>query len=91
MAARLNRSTGQVLPTQLAAGASARIGPSDERLYAPWGPNARVVRGPRDFEQIRSQDPNLDQHVCHMMDLSVEKVVGAANELLAATATPAEA
>lgn len=63
------------------------FGPSDERLYAPWGPNARVVRGPREFEQIRAVDPGLDQHVCHMMDLSVEKVVGAANELLAATET----
>ncbi|WP_309088029.1 glycosyltransferase family 9 protein [Phenylobacterium sp.] len=61
------------------------FGPSDERLYAPWGPNARVVRGPREFEQIRAVDPGLDQAICHMMDLPVEKVVGAANELLAAT------
>jgi len=65
------------------------FGPSDERLYAPWGPAARVVRGPREFEQIRAVDPGLDQHICHMMDLSVEKVVGAANDLLAATETPA--
>src|SRR5580693_8928975 len=26
------------------------FGPSDERLYAPWGPRARTVRGSRDFE-----------------------------------------
>lgn len=63
------------------------FGPSDERLYAPWGANARVVRGPREFEQIRAADPGLDQQVCHMMDLPVEKVVGAANELLSATET----
>jgi hypothetical protein len=43
------------------------------------------VRGPRDFEQIRAVDPNLDQALCHMMDLSVDTVEKAAIELLAAT------
>ncbi|MGA0608141.1 glycosyltransferase family 9 protein [Phenylobacterium sp. VNQ135] len=61
------------------------FGPSDERLYGPWGTNTRAVRGPREFEQIRSVDPGLDQAICHMMDLPVEKVVRAAKELLAAT------
>jgi ADP-heptose:LPS heptosyltransferase len=61
------------------------FGPSDERRYAPWGPNARVVRGARDLDQIRAADPGLNQAVCHMMDLSVEKVVRAADELLAQT------
>jgi ADP-heptose:LPS heptosyltransferase len=61
------------------------FGPSDERLYAPWGPDARVVRGPRDFEQIRATDPGFTQALCHMMDLSVEKVARAAKDLLAAT------
>lgn len=61
------------------------FGPSDERLYAPWGPGTRVVRGPRDLDQIRQVDPGLDQAICHMMDLPVEKVVRAAHELLAAT------
>jgi ADP-heptose:LPS heptosyltransferase len=61
------------------------FGPSDERCYAPWGPNTRAVRGPRDFEQIRAVDPNLDQALCHMMDLSVDTVEKAAIELLAAT------
>jgi len=61
------------------------FGPSDERLYAPWGAATRVVRGPRTFEQIRNGDPRLNQAVCHMMDLSVEKVVRAAHELLTAT------
>ena len=61
------------------------FGPSDERLYAPWGANTRVVRGPRDFEQIRAVDPGFAQELCHMMDLSVERVGKAAKELLAAT------
>ena len=61
------------------------FGPSDERLYAPWGPDTRVVRGPRDFEQVRTVDPGFTQELCHMMDLSVETVGKAAKELLAAT------
>jgi ADP-heptose:LPS heptosyltransferase len=61
------------------------FGPSDEELYAPWGANTRVVRGPRDFEQIRAVDPSFTQELCHMMDLSVETVGKAAKELLAAT------
>lgn len=74
------------------------FGPSDERLYAPWGPNARAVRGSRDFETFRKIDPRLDQAICHMMDLGVETVARAAGELLAQVAaepavqthTPAE-
>ena len=59
------------------------FGPSDERLYAPWGENARVVRGPRDFEQIKAADPGFTQALCHMMDLTVPAVVKAARELVA--------
>jgi len=61
------------------------FGPSDEQLYAPWGVNTRVVRGPREFEQIRAVDPGFTQELCHMMDLSVETVAKAAKELLATT------
>lgn len=61
------------------------FGPSDERLYAPWGDHTRVVRGPRSFEQIRAVDPGFGQALCHMMDLSVESVVSAAKDLLKAT------
>lgn len=61
------------------------FGPSDETLYGPWGPNTRVARGPRSYEQIRAVDPGFRQALCHMMDLSVETVVEAAQELLAAT------
>jgi ADP-heptose:LPS heptosyltransferase len=61
------------------------FGPSDERLYAPWGPHTRVVRGPREFEQIRAADPGFTQALCHMMDLTVPMVMEAACELIAAS------
>lgn len=61
------------------------FGPSDERLYAPWGQATRVVRGPREFEQIRAVDPGFTQALCHMMDLTVPTVVGAAHALLASS------
>ncbi len=63
------------------------FGPSDDQLYAPWGPDTRVVRGPRSFEQIRAVDPGLSQALCHMMDLPVETVTAAAKDLLAKTQT----
>ena len=61
------------------------FGPSDERLYAPWGEHARIVRGPREYEQIRTVDPGFTQALCHMMDLSVDRVTAAASDLLKAT------
>jgi ADP-heptose:LPS heptosyltransferase len=61
------------------------FGPSDERRYAPWGPKARTVRGPRSFDQVRAGDPGFTQAVCHMMDLGVERVYEAAVDLLEAT------
>jgi ADP-heptose:LPS heptosyltransferase len=61
------------------------FGPSDEQLYAPWGENTRVVRGPRTYEQIRATDPRFTQVLCHMMDLPVDKVLTAAKDLLKAT------
>jgi ADP-heptose:LPS heptosyltransferase len=64
------------------------FGPSDERLYGPWGENTRVVRGPRSFSQIQAVDPGLSQPVCHMLDLPVSKVVQAAKALFEATAEP---
>ncbi len=70
------------------------FGPSDERLYAPWGEHARVVRGPREFEQIRAADPGFAQVLCHMMDLTVPAVVKAATNLVAvapAAVEPADA
>jgi ADP-heptose:LPS heptosyltransferase len=67
------------------------FGPSDERLYAPWGEHARVVRGPRSFEQIQAVDPGFSQALCHMMDLRVDDVAKAAEELFAATEPKREA
>lgn len=62
------------------------FGPSDERAYAPWGETGRVLRGARTLDQIRTLDPDLSQAICHMMDLSVESVVGASRRLIAETA-----
>ena len=58
------------------------FGPSDDRLYGPWGPNGRALRGPRELELIRRGDPELNQAICHMFDLSVEVVTEAAADLL---------
>ena len=61
------------------------FGPSDERLYAPWGEFSRVVRGPRAFDQIKAKDPELNQPVCHMLDLKVEQVLTEAEALFEAS------
>jgi ADP-heptose:LPS heptosyltransferase len=61
------------------------FGPSDERLYGPWGDHARSVRGPRSFAQFVEVDPDLSQTIRHMSDLPVATVTAAAAELLAAT------
>jgi ADP-heptose:LPS heptosyltransferase len=61
------------------------FGPSDDRLYGPWGEATRVVRGPRSFAQILAVDRDLSQPVCHMLDLPAAKVVKAAKDLFEAT------
>ncbi len=58
------------------------FGPSDESLYAPWGPKGRALRGTRTFEELRELDPNFSQAITHMMDLSADSVYGAAVALL---------
>lgn len=63
------------------------FGPSDERQYGPWGEHARAIRGSRTLEQIEQADPKLSQAICHMMDLGVEPVLRAAEQLLAETET----
>lgn len=65
------------------------FGPSDDRLYAPWGLHARALRGPRTFDQIRSGDPALGQAICHMMDLSPDHVIEAADNLCKETSPAA--
>jgi ADP-heptose:LPS heptosyltransferase len=62
------------------------FGPSDARAYAPWGQKGRVLRGARTLDQIRTLDPDLNQAICHMMDLSVESVTVAAHRLVSETA-----
>jgi ADP-heptose:LPS heptosyltransferase len=66
------------------------FGPSDDRLYGPWGPYARALRGPRTFEAYRAADPDLSQAISHMADLPVAWVTRAARELFADSATPAD-
>jgi ADP-heptose:LPS heptosyltransferase len=57
------------------------FGPSDDRLYGPWGPKTRVLRGPRDFDTFKRIDPDLNQVVCHMFDLPTSWVATAARRL----------
>jgi ADP-heptose:LPS heptosyltransferase len=57
------------------------FGPSDDRLYGPWGALGQVLRGPRSLAEIKALDPSLNQPVCHMLDLSEEAVVEAAKAL----------
>ncbi len=61
------------------------FGPSDDRLYGPWGKHAVALRGPREFEALKMVDPDLNLAVCHMLDLPVEWVVRAARQLLASS------
>lgn len=65
------------------------FGPSDERLYAPWGEHVQVVRGPRTFEEIKARDPRLHNPVCHMTDLRASAVLAAARKLIAESAAAA--
>jgi ADP-heptose:LPS heptosyltransferase len=64
------------------------FGPSDDRLYAPWGERARALRGPRDFDTLKAADPELNQAICHMQDLPVDWVVSAAKKLYLETQAP---
>jgi ADP-heptose:LPS heptosyltransferase len=68
------------------------FGPSREQLYAPWGPNAATVRGPRGYDAIVGA-PGYDHRlpVSHMTDLAVEPVEAAVHALLARTAEAAPA
>lgn len=62
------------------------FGPSPEDRYAPWGAHCAVVRGPRSYKQI-VEDPSFDHrlHDTCLDDLEVDKVVTAAQSLLART------
>jgi ADP-heptose:LPS heptosyltransferase len=74
---------------QLAAAAGvptlALFGPSDDRIWRPWGEKVRVVRGARTLEEIKRVDQSLSAQVRHMIDLSAESVQAAAEALLEET------
>jgi ADP-heptose:LPS heptosyltransferase len=71
-----------------AAGAPtlALFGPSDDRIWRPWGESVRVVRGSRTLEELRRVDSTLSAQVRHMVDLSADSVLAAAETLLEETA-----
>lgn len=58
------------------------FGPTDERKYAPWGPQTAIVRGPRSYQDILDT-PGYDwrKSVSYMLDLSVEDVLKAVHAL----------
>ncbi|MEJ0065727.1 MAG: glycosyltransferase family 9 protein [Caulobacteraceae bacterium] len=79
--------------SQLAAAAGAPtlalFGPSDDRIWRPWGEGVRVVRGARTLDELRRVDSTLSAQVRHMIDLSADSVLSAAENLLEETATVA--
>mgnify|MGYP001179135081 CR=1 FL=1 len=59
------------------------FGPSPEELYAPWGPKAAFVRGPRTCQDIVGAPGfDLTSPDSTMTDLTVDKVRHAAQQLL---------
>ncbi len=52
------------------------FGPSDDAEGPPGG-HVHIIRGPRSFEDILNVDPRRRQTVCHMLDLSIDKVYDA--------------
>jgi ADP-heptose:LPS heptosyltransferase len=79
--------------SQLAAAAGAPtlalFGPSDDRIWRPWGESVRVVRGARTLDELRRVDSTLSAQVRHMIDLSADSVLSAAENLLEETASVA--
>ena len=71
-----------------AAGAPTLVlfGPSDDRVWRPWGEDVRVVRGSRTLDELRRVDLTLSAQVRHMVDLSADSVLAAAETLLEETA-----
>ena len=49
------------------------FGPSDE-TDAPISGNVLTIRGPRSLGEIQAVDPKLRQNVCHMLDLTIDRV-----------------
>lgn len=58
------------------------FGPSRDELYAPWGEHCAVVRTERSYDEIAgAADFDGKSTVSHMHDLSVDRVVAAAEAL----------
>lgn len=57
-------------------------GPSDEAT-APLGEHVHTIRGPRSLADIQIVDPKLKQNVCHMLDLSIDRVAAAIERYMA--------
>ena len=77
-------------PMHLAAAAGAPtlglFGPSDERIYGPWGPRTAVARSGRPLSDYLAQFKANAWGINAMIDLSVASVVEAACALLERTA-----
>jgi ADP-heptose:LPS heptosyltransferase len=62
------------------------FGPSDERLYGPYGEHCAVVRGPRSFETIWEEaGRNKSSPTSLLLDLDVDAAEEAARRLLERT------
>ncbi len=57
------------------------FGPTDDRLYAPWGDHCAVVRA-QPFAAYKARDPQLNRPEPHMASLDVAPVQAAALSLL---------
>ena len=59
------------------------FGPSSEVFYGPWGDSCATVRGPRSFIDIcHAPDFDYRSHACLMEDLTLDKVMAAAADLI---------
>ncbi len=70
------------LSAAMGAPTLALFGPTEEKLYGPWGPHARIVRSDT---KANAADREVLRHAEHSMmaDLSTERVVHAATQMLA--------
>lgn len=60
------------------------FGPSSEVFYGPFGSRCASVRGPRSFEDIcHAPDYDYRSQDCLMLDLTADRVIAAAEALLA--------
>jgi len=64
------------------------FGPSDERIYGPFGNHCISVRGSRSFDAFVAIDPELNQEMTHMSGLSVARVLEAVSALQSPSPNP---